>query len=314
MPPRLTWNKLVPGLIALAAIVTITIGVLIFAGVGRVRGETVRVLVLTDQAHGLIPGSEVWVDGQKAGNVHHIGFRPPSADTLHRVVIGMDVRRDAAAQLRDDSRVRLRSGGTVIGPVVVFLESGTPDARPIREGDTLRTLGQSSAQVIMTRLGPATRELPQLMEDARSVAASARDDRGTVGAFLTRGLPRDEITELRRNVAAIQAMAGGKGESRWSVLAQRASGVMARADSVRALIGSSEAGLGRFRRDTSLLTRIGEIRDELSALQRLMDEGDGTLPRLRRDSALVRSISDARTEMARLFEDVRRRPLRYIHF
>ena len=74
MPPRLSWSKLLPGLIALTAVIMVALGVLVFAGVGKLRGETMRLYVLADQARGLMGGSEVWLAGQKIGVVEEIGF------------------------------------------------------------------------------------------------------------------------------------------------------------------------------------------------------------------------------------------------
>lgn len=313
MPPRLSWSTLIPGLIALAVLVGIGAGVLAFSGVGKVRGAKARLHVLTDQARGLMPGSEVWLDGQKVGTVEHVGFRPPSADTLHRVVLSLDILTEAGERLRDDSRIRVRAGGNVIGPVVVFIESGTPAGARIQPGDTLRALAQTDAGSVMEKFGAVAAALPPLVADAKTVAGLARDQDGTVGALLTAGLPSAEIRALRRNVAALRARMG-VGSAGRAALARHASAALARADSVRTLLGSQNTSVGRFRRDSTLPRMLGEITSELAAVQREMDEAQGTLWRLRTDSALVRSVADARREMALLVADVKRRPMRYLHF
>lgn len=315
MPPRVTWSKLVPGLIALSVLVAIGLAVLLFAGVGQVRGDKMRIHVLTDQARGLMHGSEVWLDGQKVGAVDHVGFRPPSADTLHRVVIVADLLVDAAERLRHDSRIQVRPGGNLIGPVVVFMESGTPTGRPVRSGDTLRALSQTDAELIMARLDAATPHLPAILADGKTVVAYARGSDGTVGAVLTRGLPAAEMRTLRRDVAALRAaMAGTGATSGRAALMKQASSAMARVDSVRALIASPASSLGRFRSDSTLPRMVGEIAGELDSLRRRMAESNGTLTRLREDSALVRAVADAQREMTLLVADMKRRPLRYIHF
>ena len=315
MPPRLTWRNLIPGVIALAILAAVSVSVVLFGGVGKVRGETVRIHILTDQAHGLMQGSEVWLDGQKAGAVADVGFRPASADTLHRVVIAADVREDALTGLRRDSRVSLRSGGTLIGPIVVFMESGTPGGAPLRAGDTLRTLAATSPGSIMEDLGAATRQVPAIMQDVRAIMAHTRSTEGTAGAFLTRGLPAGELQQLRGNIGALRARMSGTGaDDRVARLRQRASTAMARADSIRTLLADSGSSLGRFRRDSTLLRNIGEIADDFAALQAQIDSAPGTLSRLKSDSAIIRAIADVRAEMTLLFEDVKRRPLRYLHF
>src|SRR2546423_4839713 len=125
MPPRLSWRKLVPGLISLSVVLLAAISVLLFAGVGQIRGRKVRLYVLSDQARGVMRGTEVWLAGQKVGLVDGIDFRPPSNDTLGRVVITVSVRAREAQQIRQDSRAQIRTGTNIIGPVVVSLSTGS---------------------------------------------------------------------------------------------------------------------------------------------------------------------------------------------
>src|SRR5215207_778262 len=91
MPRPLRWSQLLPGSLALAGLVALAAGVLLFARVGALRGETLRLYALTSQARGVIKGTEVWVAGQKVGLVETVRFRPPTADTAARVVLVLDV-------------------------------------------------------------------------------------------------------------------------------------------------------------------------------------------------------------------------------
>ena len=315
MPPRSSWSNLIPGLIALGVLITTIIVVLAFGGVGKVRGDKIRLHILTDQARGVMQGTEVWLDGQKVGAVDHVGFRPPSADTLHRVVISVDLLADAANPLRDDSRIAVKPGGNLIGPVVVSIESGTPTGRPVRSGDTLRSLGQTDAEVLIEKAGGATQHLPGILADGKIVVGHARASDGTLGAVMKDGLPAEEMRALRRNISSIRArMAGGAAEAGRPALMRQLAAAMARVDSVRALIAAPRTSLGRFRSDSTLPRIVAEIRGELDSLGRAMAESQGTLNRLKTDSALVRSVAEAQREMTLLFADLKRRPLRYIHF
>src|SRR4051812_4629257 len=63
MPRRATWKDLFIGLLAAGVIAGAALAILIFGRVGRLHGKTVTVYATTDAARGLIPGSEVWLDG-----------------------------------------------------------------------------------------------------------------------------------------------------------------------------------------------------------------------------------------------------------
>jgi hypothetical protein len=316
MPARLTWRKLIPGLIAATVIVLVTVAVLVFAGVGQVRGEKIRLYVLTDQAQGIMRGSDVWLVGQQIGTIDHIGFAAPTADSGSRVVIAIDVRKRDAQQLRRDSRVRVRAGANIIGPVVLYFEAGTVGSPELRDGDTLRAMAQSDVQVATEKLGEATELIGPIVADARVVMAKVRDPNGTVGAAL-RERGGSEFARLRKTFSRFMrhnAVNGNGSPSAAALVMVGARGALARADSVRALLNSPRSSFGRFRRDSTLMQTVGTLRDELSALRVQLDSAQGTVPRLSSDSAITRAVANTQREMALLFEDIRKRPLRYVNF
>jgi hypothetical protein len=316
MPARLTWRRLVPGLIAAAVIVIITVAVLVFAGVGQVRGEKMRLYVLTNQAQGIMKGSDVWLAGQKIGTIEHIRFAAPSADSGGRVVIAVDVRKRDAQQIRRDSKVRVRAGANIIGPIVLYIEAGTAGSPGVRHGDTLRADVQSDVQVATEKLGEATRQIGPLMADARTVMGLFRDPNGTIGAAMRAG-GGGEFARLRANVSRLMghnALNGNGAPAPAALVMAGARGALARADSIRVLLDSPNTSLGRFRRDSTLMETVGAIRDELALLRVRLDSAEGTVSRLETDSAITRSIANAQREMSLLFEDMRKRPSRYVNF
>jgi len=315
MPLRLTWRQLVPGLIALAVMVALAVGVLTFAGIGGVRGPTMHLYVVTNQARGVLHGTEVWLAGQKIGVVDAVSFRPPSSDTSARVVIEMTVRKRDAEQIRRDSRAEIRAGANIVGPVVVYITPGTPDVSRVADRDTLRGGAQSDVELAMEKLKTATAEIAPIMADARVVMRSVRDPHGTVGALMTEGfMNRGDVALLRRQMSSLAATLGaGDAAGARSTLFARAHLALARVDSIRALIASENTSFGRFRRDSSLARAIATVRDDLTTIRVAMDTANGTLARLGSDSALMRSVADARREMTALFDDVRKRPMRYIN-
>jgi phospholipid/cholesterol/gamma-HCH transport system substrate-binding protein len=314
MPPRLSWRRLLPGLIASAAVALTAVGILVFAGVGRIRGQTVRLYVLTDQARGVMKGTDVWIAGQKVGTVDAIDFRTPSADTLGRVVIAVSVRKDDAQQIRLDSRAQVRAGANMIGPVVVYVTSGSPGSPMVKAGDTLRARQQSDFELAGVKFTAATDNLGPIMADARTVMANVRNPHGTVGAVLTEQ-GGGEVARLRTRVAALRArMFGGARSEAVARTMDAARSALSRVDSVRTLLASPNRSFGRFRRDSTLRTAVGRLSAELTELNATLAENDGTLARVKTDSALTRSVADAQKEMALLFADLKRRPLRYLHF
>ena len=89
---------------------------------------------------------------------------------------------------------------------------------------------------------------------------------------------------------------------------------MGRADSVRALLASPNTSLGRFRKDSSLLAEVGDIRNEITLIRAMVNEPRGTVGRAMQDSALTNALAEAQRQMALLFADIKKHPLRYLSF
>lgn len=309
MPARLSWRHVIPGLIALAILAGSVVAVMMFSGVGKIRGDTQKVLIATSHARGLINGSEVWLAGQQVGVVEDMAFLPVTPDSASRLVVVATVRQDAVEQIRRDSKVTIRSGGTLVGPIVVWIEPGTPASPAVTERDTLRAVMASELEIAGSKAARATEQLPALIADAKRVIAYARDPNGVRSAFS--GTTMSEAKQLMATLDRAQRSSAAR--QRGALMASAGS-ALARVDSIRMLLATPTGNVGRFRRDTTLQRTIASVRDELSALQVHFDTTTGTLDRLRGDSALVRALADARLEMTLLFADVKKRPLRYIAF
>ena len=78
MPRHLRWSELTGGIIATAVIVGLIVVIFLFARVGALHGKKVTLYVLTDDATGVLAGTEVWLGGKKEGVVKEIG-PPPEA-------------------------------------------------------------------------------------------------------------------------------------------------------------------------------------------------------------------------------------------
>ncbi len=154
----------------------------------------------------------------------------------------------------------------------------------------------------------------------KELASLVAGTNGSVGAFLNDSLARSSFglsrtrAELARlNVLLTKSRGSMSDEAREDVM-RRAQRVMARVDSLRTLISSSHASLGRMRRDSTLIVEVTEARNELDTIGVMLADSRGTAGRALRDSALMVSVGDARRQMAELVVDMKKHPLRYIRF
>lgn len=319
MPRRASWSELVIGLASCAVVVGVSFCVLVFARVGRLHGSTFRLYALTGEARGVIRGSEVWLGGQKVGVVKDIQFMPPTRPASERVIIAMDVLSSARQGIRHNSTAQVRSGGTLISSPVVYLTIGTSGATAVASGDTVRTLPQSDLETMTSQFAIASREFPAIIGNIKLLNSQLHGVGGTLGAM---GIEHGgvELAQARSQTMRIATKLTrpsgtiGSALSSQSLLADQARRVMARADSVRAVIASQNTSLGRVRRDSALLREVADIRNELDIIRARMASTTGTLGRVHADSALFDALAGVQREMTLIMADIRRRPLRYIHF
>ena len=316
MARSLTWSDVRGGLVACLVIVVVAFGILRYMRVGALHGDTFVLYALVSEARGVTTGSEVWLSGQKIGKITGIHFRAPTvADTAARIEIAMEVLEEHRAALRRDAVAQIRSGGSIIGPPVVYLHPGTTRSTPIQPGDTLRMLVQSDFQEATAQFGAATAELPAVMSNVSALGAKLRSTEGTIGAMMN----GPGLVELERARAQASRLVTALGSGRGSVgpvmrggLTTRAGRVMARVDSVRALLASPSTSIGRFRKDSTLMAEVGDVREELARVRAALEGPEGTLGRSQRDSAVIDALGRAQQEMTLLFADIRKNPRRYL--
>ncbi|HEY2852678.1 MAG TPA: MlaD family protein [Gemmatimonadaceae bacterium] len=310
---------MIVGLVAAGALAVLAFSVLVFARVGQLHGNTFRLFAMTDDARGVIRGTEVWLGGQKVGLVKDVRFLPPSADTGNRVLIVMDVLTSARQGIRGDSKAQIRSGGTLIGSRVLYISIGTSFARELVAGDTVRSMPQSDLETMTSEFAIASRDFPEIIRNVKLLNEELHGVNGTLGAF---GLDRGGVeltrvqSQMSRLASRVNSPSGTVGLALRSQasLADRARATMARADSVRALLASDRTSYGRFRRDSTLVREVADIRNELDVVRARMTSPTGTLGRMRADSAVIQAVAGAQREMTLILADIHRRPLRYIHF
>lgn len=320
MAHRTSWKDLTIGLVSAAGVIVGAFLILTFGRVGRLHGKTFSLYVTTDAARGVIRGTEVWLDGQKVGLVRNIDFRPPSVPRSERLVLALNVLDDAKPLIRVDSKVQVRPGGTLIGDQVVYLNTGTARMRQVADGDTIHSVDQSDFEAVSAEFALASRDFPAIIENVKLLTAQLQSAQGTLGAFGLEG-GGTEMTRLRAKTGRLMArlsdstsvlgaaLAGGP-----DVIRQRASRAMAQADSIRALLASDQHSLGRFRRDSTLVRDVAQLRVEMQRLQDLAASPQGTIGRLRSDSAITRGIHRDLAALDSLFADLKKHPLRYIAF
>ena len=321
MPRPIKWRALWPGVALAAALVLAVAWVFVYARVGAIRGATYRLFTATNEARGVLKGTEVWLAGQKVGVVSGIAFRPVSTDTLERVMLELQVLKRHRALIRRDSHVQIRPGGTLIGQPVVFVSTGTIDASILEPGDTIAALPQGDTESLVSEMARVGRVFPALAANAKAirdqlmiVSGVARSEDAAEPMELEVLRTRAErLTRAAQGDGSIGLMLrGGRGGT--DALDARMKSIRASADTLISLLASERTTLGRFRRDTTLAQQVAGLRAEVAELRALASTPVGTVGRARLDDAASLELAELERRLAALIDDIKRRPQRYLHF
>jgi ABC-type transporter Mla subunit MlaD len=316
MPRHLHWTELTGGIIATAVIVGLVVVIFLFARVGALHGKKVTLYVLTDDAGGVLSGTEVWLGGKKEGLVKDVTFRPPSPDTMERLVIKTEILSEGLPNIRRDSYASIRPGDSMIGAIVVYISPGTAGSPQLHEGDTVHIQHHSRIADLtkdVGRIGPAFSELAAQVQDLNTKISQPV---GTLGNVRTRGIRR--LPEVRERMSRLAAKAtSGNGTLALAArtdLTGRVSHVMAAADSIRTLMSSNKGTIGRFRRDSTLVTKASGVLAEVDTLRSLLADPLGSIAAAHSDSVLSRQLARTHSLLDSLIKDAKKRPARYINF
>ena len=316
MPRRVDWSDLRTGIIAAVVLGILITATLLFARVGGLHGKKVTLYLVTDDASGVLPGTEVWLGGQKTGLVTDVQFRPASTDTTERLLVTLSFLRKALPNVRRDSYAQVRAGGSMIGTPVIYVSVGSVSSPGLQDGDTLHIQGRTAIADVTEQVGQIRPAIASLATGVNALTAAMSNPNGTVGAFGRRGFPAmpDFATRMSRISGKATNGNGTIGLAMRRNLMARASRAMSQTDSIRALLGSNETSLGRFRRDSTLMTKAGHVMAELDTLRALASDPMGTIAGAHPDSSLVRELARSRALLDSLMRDVKKRPMRYLSF
>lgn len=314
MPRDHSWSELRIGIISGAVVVGLAAAILIFARVGALHGDQSQLIILTDHAPGVLPGTEVWLAGEKIGLVNNIGFRPVSKDTARRVAIRADILTKFMPQIRKSAHADIRPGGNLIGSPVVYISSGTLASPEVKSGDTIVTKSIGVIKDVGENVTQLVDRLTVLADSGSKALALLNSEAGAVGAFTRDGLPRigsvgGTLSGLLRQVNTGNGSAGliSRGD-----LGARFHAIMASKDSITQMMTTGNGNLGRFHRDSTLAPTIAHLKSQVDSLRGMMNNQTGGIGKLKSDSTMAREMAKVRIQLDSLMKDVKKHPRKYL--
>ena len=300
------------GGLAMGGLTLLFLAVFFAADVGQLFTPSDDFYVLMPSAAGLGEGSLVWIAGQTVGEVKRIDVRPPSSDSLRRVLVHIEVERRYREHVRVNSEARVTSF-RVIGDPVLDLTPGDPALPGVAPGDTLLFRAQGSPAAAMQRAVSLHNSLRALLAESKQMSTSARG-RSAQARRVGRQLATT-ARELRAFTLSVQAGALNTfSDPQFNrILANLG-------ETVRELEASFTRALQHARTSrteaapalASLTARADTISAAITQLQRAIEAGGGgLLVRAQTDSAIVKALHGAQAQLDSLVAETKRNPLRF---
>jgi phospholipid/cholesterol/gamma-HCH transport system substrate-binding protein len=255
-------------------------------------GGSYTVHTFLKDATGLALHSRVTIAGIPVGTIDKISLE----DGMAR----LDVKMNKDVQLFDNATVGKKSA-LVLGESVLILTGGTPDHKPLKNGD------QITRVIEFTEAGDVLAEVKEIADRVKEVAtqlaAAIGTEKGgqnmkdilqnladaTQAVNMTIRENRVFINETLRNVDAITASGGPQ-------LAKILENVRVITEDVRLLMAANQQGKppGELRDVVTNLHKASESLDSslshIDSISGRIDRGEGTIGRLTKDETLINEV------------------------
>ena len=175
------------GLFIVATLAILTAGVFLIGSNSLLFGSTFRVKAEFQNVAGLNSGADVRIGGIHEGTVRYINL-PKRPD--EKIVVAMDLRKEARAVIKKDSVAYIKSEG-LVGDKYVEISFGSPEAQTLSGGETLGSelpLDISDlikkANLILDSTKVAVENIQDTSSSLKSISSKIDQGQGTAGKLI----------------------------------------------------------------------------------------------------------------------------------
>jgi phospholipid/cholesterol/gamma-HCH transport system substrate-binding protein len=254
--PRKGVNVARVGLLVLAALAVLVVGLLLIGEQNQLFTRKNRYFILFANVNGLNTGSPVQLNGVDVGRVDKVVLPTEPSEAEIRVEISID--RAYAARVREDSMASIKTLG-LLGDKYVELTSGSPKQPAIPDGGQITTSPGTSIDQLLASGENLMDNVIAISFSLRNVLGRMERGEGILGR-LTVDTPEAEslIASVHEIVTTVEAIADK--------------------------IDRGDGPLPRLINDRRLADQVASSVDRLERLLAAADEGEGALPKLLHDA------------------------------
>ena len=172
-------RAIIVGIFVFLAIVILVAGIFTLGGQQKRFTKTITLTAVFDDVAGLKTGNNVWFSGVKIGTIKAIRLYGES-----QVEVTMNIEDDVQPFIHKDALARI-SSESFIGNKNIIIESGSPSAPVIADGDRIQAVNPLNTDDLMDTLQKNNKNLVAITGDFKELSGKIVRGEGTVGAILT---------------------------------------------------------------------------------------------------------------------------------
>src|SRR5919206_671508 len=180
----LTWDQLKVGALIFVALIILAISIFKLGQSGNLFGKRYHLVAFVNNVSGLRIGGPVTVAGQLAGSIDDIRFLPVDQDTIRNLKIILQVNQSLSAQVRQDSRAKIKTQG-LLGDKVLDITVGTPRYAPLKEGDTIQIAPAVDYEAVVSQASGVITEVAGVTRQLQRLTDQVNRGEGTLGQLIT---------------------------------------------------------------------------------------------------------------------------------
>jgi phospholipid/cholesterol/gamma-HCH transport system substrate-binding protein len=308
------------GLVIIVSLIVLIFGTYQVGRLFDVFASRYPLMMLVENSAGLMPGAPVTLAGQRIGQVAEVHFIPVHERAgAANIRIRLGVNRDVQDQIREDSRATLRTQG-LLGDRFIDISPGSPAARILEAGDTIRALPALDIEVVLETAARTLDEVQAMTVDLQTTTGRIARGEGTVGALLLDDRLYERMAaasgELEVLVNTLNRADGTLSRLIHDpAMYERMEAALVRVDSLAGAALAGEGTLGRLMADETLyegmLGVVGRADSTLAGVEGAilgLTEADGTIRRLIEDPELYDQLLRAIVDIQNLVQAIREDP------
>ncbi len=289
---KLTWAKLRVGIMAVAAMIILTILIFLLTGSEPLFTRHATLYTYLNDAASLTRGAPVNLNGVPIGKVKEIrlsGLKDPQKI----VKITMEVEADKLRDVPVDSQTSI-SAANVLGTKFINIKKGKSTTQA-QDHDTLPSLNTAEFEDVVQQGYSILASLQGVVERIDKIVGLVETGNGSIGKLLVDETLYNHILEV---VSSVQQLANALNSDKGTLgklifdpeLYNQVKGELTRIDELMQGLQQGQGSAGKFLKDPALYDDLHKSVDQINALLADLNAGKGTAGQLLKSDELSNQL------------------------